>query len=515
MANRFRPRKATYNANGMRRLGGPSACTRRQMLALSAGAVLGACASTSHGNGASASAPTTPPDCNAERKPNIIIYLADALRADALGVYNPQAPYTPFLDEFARESIVFEKCFSQATWTKPSIASLYTGVLKGLHQTVLSGLDQGIHVLRDDFLTLAEALRDSGYRTGLFLANVQVVEEMGFRQGFDHYQYILAQPAEEQARDVLAWVDSLQGAPFFAFVHELDPHGPYTPEPETYQKLFGASLDDAYDALCEGDRALLRQFKYFYVTEEEQPKLQGLLPEGRRYLRNLYLGEVHEVDAVFRWFYGELRKRALLDNSFLIFTSDHGESLGEHELFYHQNFMYWPEIHIPALVRPPLGGNGVRVETAVGLYDLYPTLLAIAGAEAPDYVRGKPLFDEKGRVSANLDGHVFVQVARQRPDPKDWITGIVDGELRVAWDPDQNAFRVGRLFGSTPYTEDESLSPELQRRVPLLCDRIRVEMERLEGVRQRLGPPAFLPMDGKWEQWGESLTEDLRALGYM
>src|SRR5439155_857600 len=113
-------------------------------------------------------------------RPNVVLFLADTLRADYLGAYGHAAPTSPRLDGFAREAVLFEDAWAQASWTRSAIASLFTGLHVGSH-----GVDREDRVLPSAAQTLAEVLRAGGYRTGAFVANHLLGGRFGFDQGFD------------------------------------------------------------------------------------------------------------------------------------------------------------------------------------------------------------------------------------------------------------------------------------------------------------------------------------------
>ena len=148
-------------------------------------------------------------------RPNIVLYVVDTLRADYLGAYGHEAPTSPRLDAFAREAVLFEDAWAQASWTRSAMAS----VLTGLH--VLShGVDREDRVLSPSARTLGEALRAGGYRTGAFVANHLLGGRFGFDQGFDVWnptpQTLYGAPAPDLVRAALAWVDT--GSPSLLLV---------------------------------------------------------------------------------------------------------------------------------------------------------------------------------------------------------------------------------------------------------------------------------------------------------
>lgn len=490
-----------------------NAVSRREMLILSAAAALGAC---------SAQEETRyrykwPKKIS---KPNIVVYLADALRADALGAYSSKGFHSPFIDAFARESIVFDHCFSQATWTKPSMASLFSGVLPGIHQAVMSEWQgdpsQGLQILRNNFLTFAEALKDEGYQTALFQTNPNASEQLGFRQGFDHYCYVLEQPKKEQVFEALQWLDGIGEGPFLLFIHGIDPHGPYLPSDDTCRVLYGLTREESRAKLSQEDQELIRRYDRHYIDGGGREGLPLLSAEGVTHLKNQYLGEVYEVDGAFRLLYSALAFRGLLDNTYLAFTSDHGESFGEFGLFCHTNPLHWPELHIPLLVRPPGGCSGERVQATVGLYDLYPSFLSIADLPVPEYVTRPALFDTEGLAELPLNSVTFAQNAHQHPDPDEWSPAVIGNDILGVWDRTLENVVFNGLYHPDPNSGLRGLDNNQRRRLNPMYARLKEENNHIHQWRPFFGPPEVITVGEKWNQDDkDKLFEDLRAIGYL
>ena len=167
--------------------------------------------------------------------PLVVIYLVDTLRADHTGVYGYGRDTTPHLDAFARDGIVFEQAVAHASWTKPSVASIFTSLLPGQHRAVQlrDPLDPG-HV------TIAQMLNAKGYATGAAIANSVIYgAESSFDRGFDFFAGLHGEGdrpsklvgAEGVVDAALSWLDARRGFPTFLYVHTMDPHVPYAPPP--------------------------------------------------------------------------------------------------------------------------------------------------------------------------------------------------------------------------------------------------------------------------------------------
>ena len=187
-------------------------------------------------------------------RPDIVLVLADTLRADYLGCHGFQGDVSPNVDRLAAEGLLFERCFSQAPWTKPSVASLFTSLHPEIHGVTTHhgwfGEDRSIarqdvgpstgrtDVLPDEALTLAEVLRAEGYETAAFVANPWIQRDQGFAQGFETYEELETKRGRALVDRALAWLaERSDERPFFLYVHFMDVHGPYDAPDKDYAAL--------------------------------------------------------------------------------------------------------------------------------------------------------------------------------------------------------------------------------------------------------------------------------------
>jgi arylsulfatase A-like enzyme/Flp pilus assembly protein TadD len=281
----------------------------------------------------------------ARRAANLILISVDTLRADRLGCYGYSRNQTPHFDRWAAEGFLFTHAFSEYPLTLPAHVTLLTGQLP-LHHGVRENAG---YKLDEDETTLAEVLKSSGYRTAAFIGAYVLASEFGVSQGFDTFDQAFAtsietvgasaelqRPAPAVTSAFLRWLADHEDRPFFAFVHFFDVH---LPRPGGY------------------DAAVSR------VDES--------------------LGE---IDAF-------LRRSGLLETTAIILTADHGESLGDHNEAGHGFFVYDSSLHVPLILRPPgsRGKRGVRIDDAISLADVTPTVLDTLGAEIPASVDGRSL----------------------------------------------------------------------------------------------------------------------------
>ena len=320
--------------------------------------------------------------------PNVLLVVMDTTRADRCSLLGYGRPTTPVLDALARESAVFEDCWSPSSWTAPAHATLFTGLLPRNH-----GLHNGATLFLDERrTTVAEILRDAGWRTGCFTNNPFISPDHGLSQGFETTDLRFrdaARPypwAPATTEATLAWIDGVvgEGRPFFAFVSDMEPHAPYTP-PTDLERRF------AEPGLAAGALARARTVAF--------PESLGmglgavpLPPEIRRAMSSLYDAEIASVDAALGPLFEGLRSRGLLDSTVVVVTSDHGEGLGDHGWVEHANYLWRELLRVPLLVRRPgRFDGGRRVKDVVRLEDVAPTILELCGRKDPGGLDGIPL----------------------------------------------------------------------------------------------------------------------------
>ena len=307
--------------------------SRRSLLCLLAAsaALFGASLRTSLNSNASPASPAVAP-------PAVIMITIDTLRADHLACYGYRRIETPSIDALAGEGIRFEHAYAQVPLTLPSHAVILTGaypVSNSVRDLISTGLPATVP-------TLAEILRRNGYRTAAFVSSFVLNSMWGLARGFEVYDdetdvekgankspWLLDRRGDRTMDRALAWLDSHSDRPFFLWVHLYDPHSPYRP-PEPYLS---------------------------------------------RYAGHLYDGEIAFDDAVLERLFSRLRQLELFDRTFLVLTSDHGESLGEHGEAEHGFFIYNATVHVPLILKLPGPLPRSRIVTdPVGLVDLGPTI---------------------------------------------------------------------------------------------------------------------------------------------
>src|SRR5882672_10267607 len=307
--------------------------------------------------------------------PNVVLITIDTLRADHLGSYGYQQIKTPNIDALAADGARFARAFTAVPVTLPSHTAMLTGtypMLSGMHD--FSG-----NKLSPQQPTLATVLKQSGYATGAVIAAAVLDSRFGLNQGFDfyydHFDFNrldeanldeMERPGNQVADQALDWLAKNSQKKFFLWMHLYDPHFPYRP-PEPY------------------------------ATE---------------YASHLYDGEIAFADEQVGRLLRFLKNKGLYQNTIIVLSGDHGESLGEHGEKTHGFFIYNATMHVPLIVRLPGKSLALTVDDPVSLVDLMPTVLSAVGLDIPSQVQGRSLLPilrgEKGNRERTVYGETFL-----------------------------------------------------------------------------------------------------------
>jgi len=411
--------------------------------------------------------------------PHVVFLMIDTLRADALAVHGGERSWMPELNALAERSVVFENVAANASWTRASVASIFTGLLPEEH-----GAARYRDRLSESWTTLPEALSAGGYATAAFVSNwVQVGIGTGFAQGFDVFEElatkeeILQEAAERGGRvrehyaraadvnaAVLAWLDGAgeeaesEGArerrPHFLYLHYLDPHSPY---------LSGSTPGIANDPRSR--------------------KLDG------------YRRELAYLDGELARLFEELPRR--LEGPIVwVITSDHGEEFWEHGEWGHGHALYRELVWVPTLVHRSGESDGVRIDAPLELRDLYDLVLALAlPTDAPVDL---PAWARTRARGVRYASQYLDRAADVRPDRRfTAMRRVQDAEGTLIW----SAHGPSRELYEPADLDQERNVVDLQPGV-----RERLELELGRSVRYWTVPPRV-------ERTAEDL-EFLRALGY-
>jgi len=303
------------------------------------------------------------------QRPNIILILVDALRADHVGAYGYERNTTPVLDRFARECVLFTRAVSASNWTPVSTASMLSGLYAFSHSLIPPSKDTGPALemalrIGEGVEVLAERLKRAGYTTAAVSANSWHKEEFGFIRGFGSFRVDRTAYANDINRYAFQVVKKMSRKknPFFLYLHYIDPHKPYNP-PHAYEQSFPAPLRD----------------------QRYSGEISSLI--------DLYDGEIRFADRMIGEFFEELKRVGLYKKTFIIVTADHGEQFMERGQQGHGEQLYMEEIRIPLIMKS--GTSPHRVHETVSNIDIYSTALKAARLAMPENTPSIPLQDER------------------------------------------------------------------------------------------------------------------------
>lgn len=434
--------------------------------------------------------------------PNLLLITLDTTRADRLGPYGGPAS-TPSLAEFATGAVVYERAYSTSSWTLPSHASIFTGLLPMEHGAQAAAAhaskQHGSRPLAPQFETLAERLHGAGYRTGAVVGGPVLARGFGVAQGFERYddafsgplQQFVGRRADAVAARAVEVMRAFEPEPFFLFVNFFDPHAPYRPPPPHDA---GVPSNDAARAA-----PLIAKFR-----AREPPRPTGDLGEAERAALDAMLAgydaEIAYMDRALGRLIRAAEEASRRGGLFVAITGDHGESFGEHWFTLHGVHVYEDATRVPLLVRhPDVRGASTRISEPVQNHRLFSTVLAAAGVEPSP---GDP---------PPLDGPAIpVVTSVQRSDTAiAAYGGGVDRDLRAIYDPPYKLVASSRgAFELYDLERDPEELRDLSRERPEKARELALQLREVE----RAHPPRFDP--ALRAEVDDETRERLRSLGY-
>lgn len=432
------------------------------------------------------------------------------MRRDRVGIHGGTAS-TPHFDAFARGNLLFEKAASQAPWTKPSIATLFTSLYPSQHGVVKQPRDMekgdGPAVLSDlvtevlshDFVTLAETLSSSGFQTAALVGNPWMAKPFGFSQGFSRYDDSFASwavPGEVISQAALEWLGQIQTEDrFFLYLHYMDSHRPYPPLDTAEIRRQADRLRSDTRPLPQGMRKNLpRPLQQVLASMGIEPSL-GLVDMN-------YDSGVEAFDQALGQLLQGFSSHPAFEHTAIVVTSDHGEALYARGYGNHGRGLYEDEVSIPLAMRlPGVSTEDFRDNRLVGLIDLMPTLLDYLGIEIPGMAQGQSLFQptssERCLVTEGVANKPTHRAIRLQDYKLLWQPeGGPGGRTKALFHLEMDGDETRNLLTGKQQTQAQAIFADLQKR------------GATEVIPFNVTPGASVPLD-------PDIAEQLRAIGYL
>jgi arylsulfatase A-like enzyme len=428
---------------------------------------------------------------------NVVVVLIDTMRARSLKPFNPQTRVkTPVLDKIATEGAVFEATQAPENWTKPSTASLLTGLYPATH-----GAKTDAAVVPKAATLLSESLKEAGFSTASFIANGYVSDKFGFNQGWDKYTNYIREKkstdAENVFKDAGDWIEQHKDERFFAYVHTIDPHVPYDP-PDEFLSMYKKGE-------YTGPVSPRKTPEQLAEAKKVPPKI-SFSAADKQYLKDLYDGEVSYHDRYMGLFVERLAKLGLYDDTVFVITADHGEEFDEHGSWGHGHSVYQELLWIPYIVRlPGVVPAGKRIGEAVSSMTVFPTVLEAVGVTAPSTLEDRSVLS--------------------------WLRGAPPPAVPVAFSDfldDRRVIRAGRwkliLRGTNETLFDLASDPTEQKELerskhPIAARYTTLMLGQFLGARDRrnwlgAGQGQGVKLERENAAIDDTLREQLKAIGY-
>lgn len=297
--------------------------------------------------------------------PTVLLITSDTHRADHVGVFNTNSPVsTPQLDALAARGVAFSNCLSSTNVTNPSHMALMTG----MHPRDIGILSNRAR-LAPAAETLAERFAAAGYETFAVTSSFHLLDQhSGLGQGFDRMEgpVRLQRDGEVSISRLVDWIDGAEGAPVFAWLHLFDAHEPYGP-PKPFDRKYYDGHEPFGDRPLQLDKRLIPGW------------LEGLQDVDYPYAQ--YRAEVDYLDGAL----AEVLNHPRVRDGLVAFTADHGESFGEHGVWWNHAGLYPGTTRIPLIMTWKGGPRGLMLDAPVRHLDISRSLLALSGLEHEDF----------------------------------------------------------------------------------------------------------------------------------
>jgi arylsulfatase A-like enzyme len=425
-----------------------------------------------------------------DRRPSVVLVTLDTTRADSLSCLGGRPGNTPNLDALAARSALFTRAYSDSNVTNPSHVSIMSG-LRAMDHGVLNQMTPVPEAVQ----TLSQAFQRAGYATGGFVSSRHVGRDLGWR-GYDEIPKLGNERTAAETTDLaLRWLAGVDG-PFFLWVHYWEPHMLYEPPAELAARYYPGDR-------TAGSGPLLKALPFFSLLPRDG--VLQWLGDARdpAWAPAMYAAEVNHTDGAVGRLLDAVAAKAG-DRTAIVVTADHGESLGEHGIYYAHTGLYDAQLHVPLIVHWP-GAKAVRSDALVSALDIAPTVTELTGVSL---------------TSGALPGVSLAPTVRGEVDPKlaaprelihqnahNLAVAVRDGGWKLIWPMGSDH----PLLSGKPELFDLARDPgELE-------DRAAAEPERVAALRKHVerwiakGPIARQNVP----HLDPEAVDRLRALGYL
>lgn len=430
--------------------------------------------------------------------PNIVFIVVDCMRYDHLRCFGYPRNTSPTIDGLAKDGIVFHAAYANAPWTKPSVASIFTGLYPEMHSAVTMK-----SILPDQALTISEVLKNRGYET-IFLegGNYYFNTVFNFKQGFDFYhrEEFLTASGAVLTEKLLSIFSKKPTRKYFAYIHYMDAHMPYNKS--KYNNLFSEKKGLLFEA---GDWGIEAQ------NIRKMLSKNILSQQDTNYFVAIYDGQIRLIDDNIKEIIHSLKENNLFDDTIIIVTADHGEEFLDHNNLEHGHTLYNELLHVPLIIFWPKMKH-LEIGMPVNLIDLFPTLLEIAGAEnhGTYAVPGQSLLKIMNGFTQDKRSPVFAS-ATLYGDEKYCLINKKKKLIVNTFDKRNKEILVGRSNTADIELYDLSADPHEKNNIkdtePQSAQQFINELQKLRN--------SFTSLQNTETVIDQKLKENLKSLGYL
>ncbi len=462
------------------------------------------------GTGCRQSIPIDPP-----RSANVVLFLIDTLRADRLSVYGYDKPTAPNMEALAAQGVVFQQASAPAPWTLPSVTSLLLSAPPCEHK-VLIDYDQ----IALSAEPLAARLKKAGYKTASFIGNPFAGPMTGLEKGYDVCQI---ERRLVNGELIAPWLSSVAQLPFFLYIHNTEPHNPYRSE-ERFVSELGEISQDTRERVEHSYRLYRRLTRVDFDDKQtpgtidntaKQDELMNRLQALRPQIDVLYDAAVLQSDENLGSVIRELEKDGTWDETLFILVSDHGEELGDHGGWLHDQSAYEELIRVPLIIRFPHDEfAGRRVNEPVSLLDVVPTIMDYLrrptlaancrGQSLMPLIEGEATSDDMRVTAGRHNKKKYYRPYKERRGDVNLV--VRRGKWKGIWNAEMDSVELYDLQ-SDPQ-ETTNVSTENEALAKTMRDFARSQLAACEAV-------AMEPVLGKQSDLDEQTRRQLESLGYV